>query len=79
MKPFSSIYNTTTTANNNSNIPSNLEDVSMDTTSSTSVSSSIPICSFDNTTLEQEADKQILEWASKLELETIELREKPSY
>lgn len=79
MKPFSSIYNTTTTANNNSNIPSNLEGVRMDTASSTSVSSYIPICSFTNTTLEQEADKQILEWSSKLELETIELREKPSY
>lgn len=82
MKPFSSIYNTnttppppiaTTTANN---IIPNLDDLTTDTGSSPSISSSIPICSFDNRTLNQEADKQILEWASKLELETIELREK---
>lgn len=39
-------------------------------------SSSIPLCSFDNKTLNQEADKQILAWATKLELETVELRDK---
>lgn len=52
------------------------DDVSTDTRSSPVSSSSIPLCSFDNTELNQEADKQILEWASKLELETIGLREK---
>lgn len=92
MKPFSSIYNTTTTMMTatadatpppisattitaNDTVP-NLDDLTTDTRSSSSISSSIPIYSFDNKTLDQEADKQILEWASKLELETIELREK---
>lgn len=64
---------TTITASNT--VP-NLDDLTTDTRSSSSISSSIPIYSFDNKTLDQEADKQILEWASKLELETIELREK---
>ncbi|KAK5773966.1 hypothetical protein RI543_004721 [Arxiozyma heterogenica] len=65
----------TTTITANDTVP-NLDDLTTDTRSSPSISSSVPICSFDNKTLDQEADKQILEWASKLELETIELREK---
>lgn len=64
-----------TTITANDTVP-NLDDLTTDTRSSSSISSSIPIYSFDNKTLDQEADKQILEWASKLELETIELREK---
>lgn len=63
----------TKTRNHNTNS----DEVSTDTRSSPlASSSSIPLCSFDNETLNQEADKQILEWATKLELETIELREK---
>lgn len=54
----------------------NSDEVSTDTRSSPISSSSIPLCSFDKSELNQEADKQILEWASKLELETIQLRDK---
>lgn len=71
-----SSFTAMTTPINITNNNHNSDDASTDTRSSPMSSSSIPLCSFDNTELNQEADKQILEWASKLELETIGLREK---